>query len=276
MQGELPISSLFPKPWTGVQDQVELRSRIQRVPATILMLDYDGTLAPFKEDKMRAYPYPGIEQRLERILTQRKNRLVLVTGRPAADLKQLLSVASNVEIWGSHGREHILPDGSYELSPLTHGQAAVLDTIEKHLRAAGHGQSIERKPASLAVHWRKLAAYDQEKLHTLASQLFKQFAAGSAFQPLPFEDGLEFRTGDHTKADAVNAVLRSETRTPVFAAYLGDDTTDEDAFRAIRGHGMSVLVRGEVRASQADRWLHPPEDLLAFLDCWMEGLGDTA
>jgi trehalose-6-phosphatase len=52
------------------------------------------------------------------------------------------------------------------------------------------------------------------------------------------------------------------------AAYLGDDATDEDAFKAIRGRGIGVLVRPQFRATAADFWLKPPEELLEFLERW--------
>jgi len=54
------------------------------------------------------------------------------------------------------------------------------------------------------------------------------------------------------------------------AAYLGDDTTDEDAFKAIRGRGIGVLVRPQFHATAADFWLKPPEELLEFLERWHE------
>ncbi len=53
-------------------------------------------------------------------------------------------------------------------------------------------------------------------------------------------------------------------------AYLGDDATDEDAFEAVGKHGLSVLVREERRTSAAEVWLRPPEELLEFLDRWIE------
>jgi trehalose-phosphatase len=53
-------------------------------------------------------------------------------------------------------------------------------------------------------------------------------------------------------------------------AYLGDDLTDEDAFRALRGRGLSVLVRDSRRETAADLWVKPPQELLQFLEKWIE------
>ncbi|MBU1936081.1 trehalose-phosphatase, partial [bacterium] len=52
-------------------------------------------------------------------------------------------------------------------------------------------------------------------------------------------------------------------------AYLGDDLTDEDAFRVLKGKGLGVLVRPEFRPTTADLWLQPPDDLIEFLKNWI-------
>ena len=74
---------------------------------------------------------------------------------------------------------------------------------------------------------------------------------------------------------AVKQILSQESAArPV--AYLGDDLTDEDAFAALGNRGYSVLVRTEVRESAARFWLRPPEELLEFLDAWIEGSRNRA
>jgi len=53
-------------------------------------------------------------------------------------------------------------------------------------------------------------------------------------------------------------------------AYLGDDLTDEDAYKALGNKGLKVLVGAKSRKSLADIQINPPVELLAFLDKWIE------
>src|SRR5881227_4000887 len=79
-----------------------------------LMLDYDGTLAPFTADRTRAFPYREIPEMVSRIM-RCNTRVVLISGRAATELLFLSGIHPHPEIWGSHGAERLYPDGSYEV-----------------------------------------------------------------------------------------------------------------------------------------------------------------
>ncbi len=236
----------------------------------LLICDYDGTLAPFMADKMQALPYPGVSERLERMHAG-KTSLALVSGRPLRELLTLMPLASEIEVWGSHGREHRAADGSYELFKADDEAVAALDRVAAALHAAGYLKEVERKTASVAVHWRNLNAIAARAFEHIAREIFTAHAGHAAFAVMPFESGMELRVADRTKAHAVDAVLASEPATTA-VAYLGDDTTDEDAFRALAGRGLSLLVRGEPRPTSANAWLRPPTELLRFLDEWLDAI----
>ena len=67
--------------------------------------------------------------------------------------------------------------------------------------------------------------------------------------------------------DTVDEIAHEMGDAPI--AYLGDDRTDEDAFRALQGRGLTVLVRQELRPTSAELWLRPPDELMHFLNDWL-------
>ena len=71
------------------------------------------------------------------------------------------------------------------------------------------------------------------------------------------------------KGTAVGTLL-DEMKSPVPAAYLGDEITDEAAFATINGSGLSILVRAEWRPTAARLWLRPPREVIDFLSRWLE------
>jgi trehalose-phosphatase len=258
----------LPKTWSDEQAE-SWWGRLADAPRSVLMLDYDGTLAPFVEDRMRATPYPGVAERLVELRQLKETRLVFVSGRAAQELPLLLPAGLNAEIWGSHGCEHVLPNGALEVLPLTAAQSGDLALLEGQMSDAGYKSALERKPGSLAIHFRGLTESRQEHLRQTAEGLFAKMGSdpgsSTALEWLPFDGGVEVRSPMCSKALAVKHILDEEP-TETVIAYLGDDQTDEDAFRALTGRGLRILVRTELRASLADIWVRPPSELLAFLD----------
>jgi len=251
-----------PPHWNAAPESL---TQVSRGPS-LLMLDYDGTLAPFHEDRMQALPWPGVSERLDRLSGLPSVHLALITGRSARELASLLQLKRAVEIWGSHGREHLAADGAYTASDLAPAQNAILSRLDEALREAGFGSQVERKPASLAAHWRGLPPESAAQIEKIARDTFPTAGQRSGLQLLVFDGGIEVRSDSiHKGHAALHLLMRYPT---AIAAYLGDDTTDEDAFAALRGRGLTLLVRPDPRPSQAAYWLQPPQDLLAFLDAW--------
>ncbi len=260
----------LPPLWTNSREaQDAFWTKVRATPQAHLIVDYDGTLAPFRADKMQAVPFPGVEERLL-LLISGPTRLAFVTGRPVAELITLLPLAADAELWGMHGREHRTPNGRSTLLAPTAAQRAVLDRAQALLQTAQPAATIERKIASIAVHWR--AADTPLAVEKRAYEALTPLAGQHALALLPFDGGLELRAEDHTKGHAVHALL--DGADAGVAAYLGDDTTDEDAFRAIRARGgLALLVRTPPRVSSAQFSLSPPGDLLYFLDQWLQATG---
>lgn len=239
-------------------------------PTAALLLDYDGTLAPFHIDPAEARPYPGVEPLLDRIGRLEKDRLVIISGRALDTLCPLLRLHVQPEFWGCHGRERRLPDGRHSFTPLSDtAQQALAEAESWTATVTALGGRVERKPGSLAFHWRGLAPGHQRALERDLETRFAALAQAGALQWHAFDGGIELRAPGCNKGQAVRQVL-GELGEGACVAYLGDDHTDEDAFRALAGRGLRVLLRPKWRATAADLWLRPPEGLRAFLARWAD------
>lgn len=229
----------------------------------LLVLDYDGTLAPFAAQPQDATLYPGVAARL-RTLQGQGTTLVFVSGRPARDLATRLPL-DGIEIFGAHGHDHLSATGTYSQAPLTPEADAALQTLTAAVIRAGLESAMERKHGSLALHWRQADAPSRVILETLADRLAQDLPR--PLETLDFDGGCEFRAQGRDKGTAIRELCR---RCPGAAmAYLGDDRTDEDGFAALPATGLGVLVRPTARPTRAHLWIRPPEELYSFLDTWI-------
>ena len=128
--------------------------RLKNAEYAVLLLDYDGTLAPFVRERDRAVPYPGVGERLHRLIKIPNNRLVIVSGRWSRDLKPLLGLKIFPEIWGCHGAERVYPDGHEVLREIGERAVTGLVAIDEWARRQALAKFLERKPTSVAFHWR--------------------------------------------------------------------------------------------------------------------------
>ncbi|HVQ34718.1 MAG TPA: trehalose-phosphatase [Candidatus Bathyarchaeia archaeon] len=242
---------------------------VRRARNRVLFLDYDGTLAPFIVDRSEAAPYPGVLPLLSDLGALIRHRLVFVSGRPAKDLARLLPLSPRPTIWGSHGMEELDADGKLRTGTVPPEAQRVLDAEALRLEAALGGGHVERKPVGLAVHVRGLATPQGAEILDAVRGPWKRLVERHPLTILEFDGGIELCAGMRRKGDVVQRIVR-ELEPPYAAAFLGDDVTDEDAFRAMRGRGASILVRPELRPTVADLWLTPPAELLAFLERWRD------
>jgi trehalose-phosphatase len=235
-------------------------------PACALVLDFDGTLAPFNIERDAVEPYPGVLARLER-LHGAGTRLHIVSGRKLADLLKLLPLAQQLHCWGSHGLEEWLPGRGARICPPTAAQLARLADAQSACMELGFGGQLEQKPGALALHWRGLP-------HTAVDRIAAELIP--AWQALTLEDlllckfdgGVELRSAAANKGQVLR-VVRSSLPPDGRLAYLGDDLTDEDAFGVVENEDLAVLVRSAPRPTLAPVWLQPPLGLLDFFDRWL-------
>lgn len=251
--------------------QAAIRLFVQTValaPESALLLDYDGTLAPFHVKRDQAFPYPGVALLLQEIVRDSRTRVVVITGRDVNDLMPLLNIHPRPEIWGSHGLQRLRPNGIPEMPKLDSETLNGLSDAERWLSHKHLRHRAEFKPGGIAIHWRGLSAADAADLRAQVLLGWRPIVAQSSLDLLEFDGGIEIRARQANKGDAVRVFL-SEISPDTPVAYLGDDNTDESAFQAIGDRGVSILVRADRRESAAQLWLRPPEDVIEFLGMWL-------
>ncbi len=237
-----------------------------------LLLDYDGTLAPFCLNRQQAAPYPGMTQLLQAIIANGRTRVVIITGRNAHEVIPLLAVHPRPEIWGCHGLERLRPDGTYETPRVEERVLHALADADRWLRYQGLHSRAEFKTAAVAIHWRGLDGATAAETRARVLLGWFPIAQSTPMELLEFDGGIEMRMQGRDKGDAVRTILE-EIGPEVPVAYLGDDLTDERAFLALGTVGLSVLVRPEWRKTAATLWIRPPEGLWEFLTRWLQACG---
>ncbi len=232
-----------------------------------LFLDFDGTLAP-----IAAHPrLARLDAGLRRILAELAARIpvAIVSGRAAADVRRLVDLAE-VYIAGSHGFEILGPGG------LVHDEgaafAAELDAAEGDVVEAVAdlpGVWVERKPYAIAVHFRDAPGAVAEAVEDRLRQVngnrpaLRMGAGKKVIELRPAKDWDKGRAVLWLLAEVMGSAVR-----PVF---LGDDTTDEDAFRRLGDRGVGIVVGEDRRPTHARYRLRDPGEVRAFLGALLEG-----
>jgi len=257
------IAAKIDKRWAGIV------GKITNGAPRALLLDYDGTLAPFQVERDQAYMDPRYRVAIEAICRAGRTRLVIISGRAIDDLTPLLNMTPMPEIWGSHGWERLLASGEYIGPDLPRSSVAAIQQAAEWARSGALEGRLETKPSGIAVHWRGMATSQSQLLADRFRSAWTRLICELELEIHEFDGGLELRASGRDKGFAVAQILR-ETPPDAAVAYAGDDYTDEDAFRAMSGRGLSILVRASRRDTAADLWLRPPDEWARFLNDWMQ------
>ena len=240
---------------------------------SVLLLDYDGSMAPFRVDRFQARPYAGVRELLARIQSLGRTRMAVITGRPASEIAPLLELRSPIEVWGLHGAERLFANGRRQLEKPSARTLQHLEDVRDQLRRDSFGGLFEDKANAAVMHWRGVSRQKARAIERKTRMLFDSVARRDGLRLLEFESGVELRVG-RDKGGAVEAILE-ESDAGAAVAYLGDDLTDEPAFRAVNASGrpsLSVLMRRKWRKTAANIWLRPPAGLKMFLKKWVTAL----
>jgi trehalose 6-phosphate phosphatase len=234
---------------------------------SFLALDYDGTLAPFHIERMEARPLPGTIELLVKIRDKTGGSLAVISGRPLSEVLALLGDLT-IMLVGSHGHEFRYPNKSLIIKRPSADQSEGLDKARDVCIKGGLGSRIETKGASIAVHTRGLPTEEAGRIEEWVRAGWNDLAPAYGLYLRMFNGGVELRCTGMDKGDALRTLL-SLLDDDTFCVYIGDDETDEDAFRAVRGRGFGVRVGDPGSPTDALGFLPDIAAVQQFLQGWL-------
>jgi trehalose 6-phosphate phosphatase len=170
----------------------QLWADLKNAPGRFLAIDYDGTLAPFRIDRMQAFPVRGAREALERIIRLPATGAAVISGRPVREVSALLNLPG-VTIIGSHGWEEQKPGQPTRPHPLTPIQTAGLECAKREaVRICGDGR-VEAKTGSVAIHTRGMDESRAGKIRSEITAAWSGLEAGGGLEIRPFNGGLGLR-----------------------------------------------------------------------------------
>jgi trehalose 6-phosphate phosphatase len=237
---------------------------LSRLVRPALFLDFDGTLVELADSPGSIAVPAGLTPLLDRLSERLDGRLAIVSGRAVDDLRSHLGGCAAI-LSGSHGAELRYADGRSIPVSAPPGLAEARESVRR-FAAGDEGLLVEDKPAGIALHYR-LAPERADEADAFLEALAER--SGLALQRGKMVAELRRRGSDK------GAALRRLMAEPPFAGarpvFVGDDLTDEDAFKAAASLGGEGVLVGADRPSAA-RWrLDGVADVTSWLEAGAHG-----
>jgi trehalose 6-phosphate synthase/phosphatase len=251
-----------------------IRRHYQKSKNRCLLLDYDGTLVPFTRLPSEAAPDNAVRDLLFRLSSDSRNHVVVISGRDLSSLDRWLGELP-ITLVAEHGASFKMRNATWQQ------MVSVSDLWKEEIRRVMQlfvlrcaGSFVEEKTNTIAWHYRNTQAglgfsRSRELLNTLS-----QLTQNTTLQVIDGNKVIEVRIAGFDKgATALKIVGEMD---PDFVLCMGDDTTDEDMFKALEGEAYTIKVN--TGASAAQYTILSQQEVLPLLNTITRGepAGSTA
>ncbi|WP_288940412.1 bifunctional alpha,alpha-trehalose-phosphate synthase (UDP-forming)/trehalose-phosphatase [uncultured Alistipes sp.] len=227
----------------------------------LLLFDYDGTLAPICSRPEEAAPGRELYKVLCTLVADRSNRVVINSGRDHATMERWFGKLP-VSLAAEHGAFYREGRGGWHANP-HHApwDPELLELMNRFVERTPHSR-LEQKQTALAWHYRET----DEWLGTLRAQQLMTalipLCMRLNLQIMPGSKVVEVKSPEFSKGSEVRRLLRRERYDFILA--MGDDTTDDDMFRALPRAAVTVKVGAASEYARYNLWRQ--SDVLPFLE----------
>jgi trehalose 6-phosphate synthase/phosphatase len=229
--------SLFSKVLSSDYEE-EIKRSYRNSKERLILLDYDGTLSPFKPKPEDAVPTDEILETLRLLASDSRNRVVISSGRDHNTLERWLG-GLNIGLAAEHGAFYKDNSEWNKNTPPKEWEEDILGILQQFVERTPRS-SLEVKETALVWHYRKVDAW-------LASirvqQLIESLITPCTREHLQIMKGnkiVEIKYPEFTKGSEVNRLLKN--RSYDFILAMGDDVTDEDMFNALPAGSYTIKI----------------------------------
>jgi trehalose 6-phosphate synthase/phosphatase len=223
----------------GKRQLTQIKSAYDEASSRLILLDYDGTLSPFVRKPEDAIPSEQLLELIRRMSADKHNKVVINSGRNHQILDKWFA-GLPIDFAAEHGVFY-KDDGVWHRNIMEEIEwdEEILDIIHHTIDKTPRSH-LEQKDAALVWHYRNVDVWLAE---LRAQQLINALIGPCArlnLQIVPGNKIVEIKPPDYNKGSEV--IRRLEKDTYDFVLAIGDDTTDEDMFRALPTDGISIKV----------------------------------
>ncbi|KAH9646532.1 putative trehalose-phosphate phosphatase D [Citrus sinensis] len=237
-----------------------------------VFLDYDGTLSPIVDDPNRAFMSDEMRAAVREVAKYFPT--AIVSGRSREKVKEFVEL-SNVYYAGSHGMDIQAPPRPVKGNEVLFQPAKkflpaiqeIIKELEEETKKI-QGARIEDNRFCISVHFRQVREEDysilQEKVKAVLRN-YPDFDLSEGKKVMEIRPSIEWDKG-HALEYLLDTLGLSNPN-DVLPLYIGDDRTDEDAFKVIesRGQGYPIIVSSTPKETKASYSLKDPSEVLTFL-----------
>ncbi|MDP4150091.1 MAG: bifunctional alpha,alpha-trehalose-phosphate synthase (UDP-forming)/trehalose-phosphatase [Bacteroidota bacterium] len=226
----------------------EIRRHYQNTRNRCFLLDYDGTLVPFTRLPSEASPDNGVRELLRDLSADPRNHVVVISGRDLTSLEGWLGMLP-LTLVAEHGASIKMRNSTWQqlVSVSDLWKEQILPVMRLFVARCA-GSFVEEKTNAIAWHYRNTQSglgfsRSRELLNTLSNLI-----QNTSLQLIDGNKVVEVRLSGFDKgATALKIVKESD---PDFILCMGDDTTDEDMFKALEGEAYTIKVSNSPSAAQ--------------------------
>jgi len=234
-----------------------------------LFLDFDGTLTPIVSRPEKAFLSFQMRELIQRLCSVHK--VAIVSGRELGDIKERVGIPECVYV-GNHGLEIEGNGISFKVNGAVEARSEImkfLREIQEAIREGNiRGAVLEDKKLTASIHYRLMDKIDIEAFLSLVRSALKPYLEKGLFRIVEGKKVVEVRPNiQWEKGKAVQWLMMQDGFKESIPIYIGDDETDRDAFRAIKGQGISIAVGPMLQ--DADYYLRSQSEVEKLLS-WLK------